>query len=152
MQLGTANVVNLAWLKSIDDIGQCVAHVGNVSGCPAVPKVYRVRPVMQRVVTEDANRAPVRAIVFAWTIRVEQPYPDCRRAEHGRGVHDLKFVDPLGYRVVVQLPDFKTVHDVFGHNAGVVTIDFRGGEVDELELKSFLQPQDVLEADDVRDP
>src|SRR5207249_2738719 len=56
------------------------------------------------------------------------------------------------YCVIVQLPDFKTVHDIFGHNAGIITVDLGRRKVNEFELEPLLQPQDILESDYICHP
>ena len=67
--------------------------------------------LMHRVIHEDASHGPIERIVFAGTVRVENPHADGLGAEPHRGVANLELVCPLRYGVVVELLHWNAIWD-----------------------------------------
>src|SRR2546426_11996032 len=101
------------------------------------------------MVDEFRDETAVGSVVLAGTVAVHGAHAHGLCAELRRGVQAHELPRPLRNRVVVELLDGNTFHDVLRHSAVIVAVDFRAAEENEAELVSFLETNHVLRADGV---
>src|SRR5262249_26984941 len=147
--LETTNVVNLTWLKVIDDIRKRTTRVFKICRCTIMSSVDGDGPTHQGVITEFCVNTAIRVVPLARPIGIEQTNYNRFCVVHDCRIAYLHFVYPLRHRIVVHLLDFSCVHDLLFHNVIVITIHFRGRKMDELESTLLLKPDEMLRADSI---
>ena len=120
-----ADVVNLTRNKVVHDIGKRGDEIIDVHEDAVIPEINVVRNSMQRPICEKANNAAIVVVILAWSVCVEEPQANDRITKPLFEIHDLNFIDPFRYRIVVVLNDGVIEGNIFGENVlMLVSIDF----------------------------
>src|SRR5438132_13317016 len=126
----TGDVVDFPGHEVVYYVCKSLTGVLDVVDDALVASVYYVGFLVQGMVDEFRDETAVGSVVLARPITVDGADAHGLCAELPRGVQTHQLPGPLRNRVVVELLDGKTVHDVLGHSAAIVAVYLSATEKD----------------------
>ena len=125
-ELVTADVVNLARDKIIDDVCQRGNEIVDIHEYSVISQIDVVRNAVEGSIGEKTNDASIIVVVLAGSVCIEESQPDDGITEPLLEIHDLNFVHPLRDGVIVELDNGVIQRNVFGKDMLVlVAVNFR---------------------------
>src|SRR5271157_3230793 len=107
------NIKDFTRNEMIRDIRQRRNEIINIHKYTMISFIYLVGNAKKGTIAEQTNHATIMMIILPWAVGIKEPKPYTFIAIAFFKIHDLNFVNPFRYRIIVLLYDRLINRNIF---------------------------------------